>query len=157
MCAHVSICVCLQGQQETRSWFQQEVTTVLDNRGIPISLELVKVSARVDQSGPGAVVNHIARQAYDLGADFLYRVNDDTEFQGRWPALFVESLRGLRLTPNSPADVLMGVLGPQSSSAPTADILMMHHFFHRTHMDIFGANCYPVEVTANEHLISLWI
>lgn len=137
------------------------MVAAMDTRGISVSLELVKVvpvSSETTQSGAGLVVNHIARKAYDMGADYMYRVNDDTEFHGRWPVIFVESLSSLALShASSKSNVLMGVVGPQSSTAPAADILMTHHFFHRTHLEVFDMICYPLEVLDNEYLMSFWM
>ena len=151
----------LQGRQETISWFHQEVESVLDDRGITISLELIKIKRSEGQSGTGTgtgrVVNILARVAYDIGATFYFRVNDDTEFVGRWPAIFASSLQSLSLEPNLSPVTVLGVLGPMSVSAPKADILMTHHFFHRTHLEIFSMNCYPPDVMGDEYLMSFWM
>ena len=33
---------------------------------------------------PGPVFNIITKHAYDVGADYIYRVNDDTEMAAPW-------------------------------------------------------------------------
>jgi hypothetical protein len=39
--------------------------------------------------------SEMAKAAYLAGADFFYRVNDDTELVDRWPSLFVQALQNL--------------------------------------------------------------
>jgi hypothetical protein len=85
---------------------------------------------------PGPVFVEIARKAYDMGADFMYRVNDDTEFHGRWPKLYSETLMSL----SKP----YGVIGPRCT--PTQNRILTHDFVHRTHMEIFNQTYYPVEL-----------
>ena len=102
--------------------------------GISINLELVKVNNILKKPGP--VFVEIARKAYDMGADFMYRVNDDTEFHGRWPKLYSETLMSL----SKP----YGVIGPRSTT--TQNRILTHDFVHRTHMEIFNQTYYPVEL-----------
>lgn len=106
----------------------------LKHRGIIISLELVAVDNRLKKPGP--VFIEIARRAYDLGADFMYRVNDDTEFHGRWPKLYASTL--MKLSPP------YGVVGPRCTT--TQNRILTHDFVHRTHMEIFNMTYYPVEL-----------
>ena len=37
----------------------------------------------------------MARAAYSGGADYFYRVNDDTELVENWPKVFVRALKAL--------------------------------------------------------------
>merc|ERR1719271_1650025 len=81
-------------------------------------------------------VNHIAQVAFDSGADFLCRVNDDSEFvSGGWTSRAVQSLASM-----SPRNV--GVVGPQCKEGKQG--IMTHDFVHKTHYDIFGYY-YPPE------------
>lgn len=133
-----------------------------------MNLEFVRVPQLHDQStdidsstGTGPVIKEIARRSYDMGADYFYRVSDDTEFHGRWPYLFVQTLDTLKdLSPSPPqassAPILLGVVGPSAASAPNEKILT-HDFVHRTHMDIFNKTYYPEDVSANEHMMSTWM
>lgn len=85
---------------------------------------------------PGPVFNSMARAAYELGADYFYRLNDDSEIRGRWPEAYVRTLQAL-----GPP---FGVIGP--SSYGSNDRILTHDFVHRTHMEIFEMNYYPPEL-----------
>ena len=78
----------------------------------------------------------MARAAYDLGADYFYRLNDDTEITGRWPAKFVGALNSL--------PVPFGVVGPHCKQGNSG--ILTHDFVHRTHMEIFSMNYYPPQL-----------
>ena len=79
-------------------------------------------------------VNHIAKVAFDEGADYFCRVNDDTEFvSGGWTSRAVQSLAALSN---------VGVVGPKCREGKTT--IMTHDFVHRTHYKIFGYY-YPPE------------
>ena len=78
----------------------------------------------------------MARAAYDMGADYFYRLNDDTEIAGKWPTKFVGALNSL------PAP--FGVVGPHCKQGNTG--ILTHDFVHRTHMEIFSMNYYPPEL-----------
>jgi hypothetical protein len=41
---------------------------------------------------PGPVFLEMARAAYTAGADYFYRINDDTELMVNWPAKFVAGM-----------------------------------------------------------------
>jgi hypothetical protein len=66
--------------------------------------------------------------AFDDGADYLYRVNDDTEFTGAWADSAVTQLRAM-----DPPNV--GVVGPLCEEGNKH--IMTHDFVHRTHLLIF--------------------
>ena len=145
-----------------------------------MSLELVKVQNIINHpegntdtdtsiagagTGSGPVIKEIAKRAYDLGADYFYRVGDDSEFQGRWAHMFVETLSDLNMNPPdrdsstaavAAAPILLGVVGPSAVSAPHEKMLA-HDFVHRTHMEIFQMTYYPEDVSENEHLMSTWM
>jgi len=55
-----------------------------------IGVEFVRVQN--DQQKPGPVFIKMAQVAYELGADYFYRVNDDTEFIQPWATPFIQSL-----------------------------------------------------------------
>jgi len=124
-----------EGINEVKGWFRDQIETPMLRRGISISLEPVKVANHLKKPGP--VFLAMARAAYGLGAEFFYRVNDDTEFRGHWPKLFVNAL--MRLSPP------YGIVGP--SSWGSADAILTHDFCHRTHMEVFDMNYYPPELT----------
>ena len=78
----------------------------------------------------------MARAAYNMGSDYYYRLNDDSEVRGRWPQAYVTTLQSL-----GPP---YGVIGP--SSYGSNDRIPTHDFVYRTHMDIFEMNYYPPEL-----------
>ena len=126
------------------------------DRGIAIQLETVRVSRHPTLAGNGHMINSIARKAYELNVDFLYRVNDDTIFYGRWAATFSDVLRNMSLSVTT--DNIVGVIGPtlRSRTSPNEKYLM-HDFVHRTHMDIFSMEYYPVELFDDDNMMSRWM
>jgi hypothetical protein len=41
---------------------------------------------------PGPVFNEMARVAYDMGVDYFFRVNDDTEILHPWAGPFIQAI-----------------------------------------------------------------
>lgn len=78
----------------------------------------------------------MAREAYTAGADYFYRLNDDTEIVGHWPHAFVNALQSLPPP--------YGVVGPTCKQGNQG--ILTHDFVHRTHMEIFEMNYYPPEL-----------
>ena len=54
----------------------------MENRGIEATFVLVRVDNKIKKPGP--VFQAITRAAYENGADYIYRVNDDTEMATPW-------------------------------------------------------------------------
>lgn len=76
------------------------------------------------------------RDAFDAGAEFLVRVNDDTEFvTPGWVRLGVDALAAFE-PPN------VGVVGPVCREGKTR--ILTHDMVHRTHLTIFDTY-YPPE------------
>lgn len=82
-----------------------------------------------------SVVSAMAREAYSRGADFLYRVYDDSLFFGRWAKPFVSLL----VRAGRP----YGVIGASSFRAGSSNNVLQHHFVHRTHLELFDMHFYP--------------
>jgi hypothetical protein len=120
--------------KEVMAWWTEQIEKPMQRNGILIQLEPVKIINHLKKPGP--VFIEMARRAYALGADYLYRVNDDTEFKGHWPKLYVHGLTAL-----GPP---YGVMGP--SSLGSNDKILTHDFVHRIHMEIFENNYYPLEL-----------
>jgi hypothetical protein len=81
--------------------------------------------------------NSACRAAYELGSDYIVRINDDTEFlTPLWITMGVQQLSKFR--PSK-----LGVVGPLCGQGNT-DILT-HDMVHRLHLDIFGMEYYPDE------------
>lgn len=97
---------------------------------------------------PGPAMNAMARAAYDAGADYFYRVNDDTEIQTPFASAFIQQLASVAL-----GGVPVGVLGPSCAQGNTQ--ILTHDFVHRTHMEIFNKIYYPVELV--DWFLDNWI
>jgi len=110
---------------------QVHVQHVLSKSFIEIELVLVKVENPLQKPGP--VFNEIARVAYEHRADYLYRVNDDSEFLNPWVGEFVRTLQEM-----GPP---YGVIGPYSGQNNIR--ILNHDFTHRLHMEIFQGDYYP--------------
>lgn len=80
--------------------------------------------------------NEVCRASYEYGADFIARVNDDSEFIT--PGWITKSVH--RLSQYNPPWV--GVVGPTCRQGNTK--ILTHDFVHRTHIDIFD-DYYPDE------------
>lgn len=106
----------------------------LKNNGIFITLETVRVNNSLKKPGP--VFLEMARRAYNVGADYFYRVNDDTEMKDTWPALFVHSLQALGRP--------FGAVGPKCNQGNQK--ILTHDFTSRLHMEIFEMNYYPPQL-----------
>jgi hypothetical protein len=107
----------------------------MEFRGIKLTLRMVRVNNSLKKPGP--VFLDMARAAYNAGADYMYRVNDDTELLENWPAEFVRAVHSLPPP--------FGVVGPKCDQGKTS--ILTHDFVHRLHMDIFEMNYYPPELT----------
>lgn len=119
---------------KVKKWFKANVELPLKANGIFITLETVKVNNSLKKPGP--VFLEMARQAYNSGADYFYRVNDDTEMKDSWPALFVHSLQSL----GKP----FGAVGPKCNQGNQK--ILTHDFTSRLHMEIFEMNYYPPQL-----------
>lgn len=116
-------------------WFETNAARPLMLRNIKCKLKGVRVNNPMQKPGP--VFNEVARVAYNMGAEYFYRVNDDTELISPWAREFVETL-----TSFGPP---FGVVGPQHVGGNLN--ILTHDFVHRTHMDIFNQNYYPKQLT----------
>ena len=149
-----------EGQAEVREWFITNMASPLAESGVDVKfvmVEVVNVQQKVrlceSRSGdfrscvsnlslrlsqPGPVFNSMLREAFEAGADYYYRLNDDSELQlGQtsppvsWPKVFIGALNSF-----GPP---YGVVGP-NGGLPR---ILTHDFVHRTHMDIFDKAYYP--------------
>jgi hypothetical protein len=81
--------------------------------------------------------NAACRAAYELGADYIVRINDDTEFlTPRWITQGVQQLRRFR-------PPRLGVVGPRCDQGNVE--ILTHDMVHRLHLDIFFVEYYPDE------------
>ena len=123
-----------RGLSEVSEWFSKEIEIPMSKHGITITLATVRVDNRLKKPGP--VFLAMASHAYSLGAEFFYRVNDDTELRGHWPRAYTTAL--MKLPPP------YGVIGPMSVTSNL--VILTHDFVHRTHMEIMKNDYYPVEL-----------
>ena len=124
-------------REKVGSWMEVHVKEPAAKRGVSADFEILTVENTARKPGP--VFNAMAaavRQNEDV--EFIYRVNDDTEFASKgWTSKLVGALRRL----GGPA---YGVVGPSCPQGNRA--ILTHDFTHRTHMDIFE-DYYPPVLT----------
>jgi len=113
-----------------RFWENSEVTHQSDRHSVlPLHFLSVRKSSRIPH-------NEGCRAAYELGAEYIVRVNDDTEFRGKgWLTGAVHALESF--TPPR-----LGVVGPTCKEGNRR--ILTHDMVHRTHLEIFG-DYYPPE------------
>lgn len=123
------------GMNSALKWFHNRIETQMRQRNIILTLKTVKV---INHSmKPGPVFLAMGREAYNFGAEYFYRVNDDSFLQGNWPSFFVRQLNTLPPP--------YGVIGP--SSLQTENRILTHDFVHKTHLEIFRKDYYPAPLS----------
>jgi hypothetical protein len=85
---------------------------------------------------PGPIMNFLSKRAYIDGCEFMYRINDDTEFLTIWTTPFVEALKAFHPS-------LVGVVGPTCREGNTK--ILTHDFVSKKHYEIFSFH-YPPEL-----------
>jgi hypothetical protein len=120
-------------RQAVAAWVDQSVVAALKSRGI--TARFVTLGFKNPMRKPGPVMNFMMKAAFVDGADFLYRINDDTEFVDAFASSAVATLRGF-----TPA--LLGVVGPICAEGKVT--ILTHDFVHRTHLEIFPTYYPPV-------------
>lgn len=109
------------------------------------ALPLTFISIR-RMGSPRIPFNEATRVAYEYGAAFIVRINDDTEFTSQgWISLAVDALYSF--TPP-----LVGVVGPTCEEGN--EEILTHDMVHVTHLEIF-TNYYPDEL--NNWWVDDWI
>jgi hypothetical protein len=129
----------VEGQKEVRTWFEENMAKPMAAAGVTVTFVLVEV--KNDLNKPGPVFNAMLREAYKTGADYFYRLNDDSELKmsnvegGRsWVKVFIDAVNSFQPP--------YGVVGPWGG----LDRILTHDFVHRTHLDIFQGVYYPHEL-----------
>jgi hypothetical protein len=148
-------------QTAVADWLQKYWVAVAKARGIEAAYQLLPVRNTLKKPGPvfnalaaavsgnggngggaiaGSRATTAAAEVADV-ADYIYRVNDDTEFKrDSWTSKFVKALQKLRSSDESP---LLGVVGPSCPQGNRA--ILTHDFTHKTHLAVFGTY-YPPEL-----------
>ena len=129
-------------RNDVQTYFQTRVAAPLKRLGVSVSLSLV--TFQNDAHKPGPAFNVAAAVAYADGADFLFRLNDDTILGERWASALVAALAN-----NDPP--LVGVAGPACTGNRANTDILTHDFVHRTHLDIFPTYC-KLTITESENL-----
>ena len=119
-------------RDDVQTYFQARIAAPLKRLGVSVSLSLV--AFQNDAHKPGPAFNVAAAVAYADGADFLFRLNDDTVLGERWASALVAALVN-----NDPP--LVGVAGPACTGNRANTDILTHDFVHRTHLDIFPTYC----------------
>jgi len=128
------------GQMEIETWLTEKIAIPFAEAGVRIKFMYVEVANGLQKPGP--VFNSMLQQAYKGGADYYYRLNDDSELQHHgmlgtgfsWPKVFMGALHEW-----GPP---YGVIGPHGGLPR----ILTHDFVHRTHMDIFEGAYYPTKL-----------
>ena len=120
-------------EAEVRGWLDANMVAPLAQQGVTLQIALLRY--RNSMRKPGPAFNFMTAAAYEDGADYIYRVNDDTKFVGPWASSAVATLAAF-----SPPNV--GVVGPLCAEGNT--LIMTHDLVHRTHLAIFEHYYPPV-------------
>jgi hypothetical protein len=114
------------------AWASEHLVGALAGRGIEVSLLLLRFNNTVRKPGP--VFNYMMGAAYEDGADYLYRINDDTELEGSgWTSQAIAALHRFGH---------VGVVGPICYEGNVN--ILTHDFVHRTHLEVFELYYPPV-------------
>jgi hypothetical protein len=116
---------------EITDWFAEHAVKPLAKKDITMILELQGFPN--PKRKPIPVFNQALQWAYTEGADFFFRINDDTIMASPWANQFVKAMGKLGAAP-------YGAVGPRDDRNPQ---ILTHDFTHRTHMDIFTPYYYP--------------
>ena len=120
-------------QAQSRAWIDEHITTPLKDKGIVFRFALMRFHNPWRKPGPA--FNFLTRAAFSDGADYLYRLNDDTILKSVWAQEAVRALRGF-----SPP--LLGAVGPYCRHGNQA--ILTHDIVHRQHLEIFEMYYPPV-------------
>ena len=100
------------------------------------NVEAIFVAVPPEESRQRVPFNEACLKAYDDGADYIVRINDDTEFISKyWTSIGIAKL--LSFSPPN-----FGVVGPTCDQGNKE--ILTHDMTHRTHMEVFSLEYYPV-------------
>jgi hypothetical protein len=125
----------IRNQDAVADYFKTHVAKPLwENIGVRAHISLVPFSNSARKPGPA--FNVAAASAYADGADFIFRINDDTILTSKWTKRLVAAIEEM----DPP---LVGTAGPLCVGNRANTDIMTHDFVHRSHLDIFDTY-YPV-------------
>ena len=111
---------------KAKDWLNEHVHNPLASRGISFKTVFLRFDNPLRKPGP--VFNFMMKAAADDGAEYLYRINDDTEFTTLWAKTAVNTLQNF-----NPKN--LGAVGPICLEGNTE--IMTHDMVHRQHLDVF--------------------
>ena len=111
---------------KAQDWLNEHVHNPLASRGISFKTIFLRFNNPLHKPGP--VFNFMMKAAADDGAEYLYRINDDTEFATPWAQIAVDALQNF-----NPKN--LGAVGPICREGNTK--IMTHDMVHRQHLKIF--------------------
>ena len=120
---------------EIARWFEKHVQKPAGKRGITARFATLKFLNVLRKPGP--IFNFLTAAAFADGSDFVYRINDDTEFRTPFAAALTTALKNFE-------PPYLGVVGPTCADGNKK--ILTHDFVHRTHRQIFQTY-YPVVLT----------
>eukprot|EP00937_MAST-01D_sp_MAST-1D-sp2_P003383 g3383.t1 len=109
------------------AWVRVHVARFAALRGVVVRWATLRFDNPLAKPGP--VFNFVTKAAWTDGADFIYRVNDDTELASAWTRQAVDTLYAL----DPP---LLGVVGPLCDQGKRT--ILTHDMVHRQHLEIFS-------------------
>ena len=124
-----------KNQKEVQTWFDANIAKSSAAKGINVSLKVLLFDNPIHKPGPA--FNYACKTAYDEGVDYMYRVNDDSEFTTVFATNLIAELES-RCPP------FLGVTGPTCREGNTG--ILTHDFTSRIHLKIFDTY-YPSELT----------
>jgi len=124
-----------EGTSKVKEWFEENVRKKLAEKGV--TGELLFAPVQNDVKKPGPAFEAMTKKAYEAGSDYIYRVNDDTQFIDPFASVMVGALQEM----GEP----FGVVGPRCHGQSTR--ILTHDFTHRTHMEIFNGYYYPPQLS----------
>lgn len=122
-------------RDELAQWVENTLVRSAAARGINASFASLRFLNVLRKPGP--IFNFLTAAAFADGADFVYRINDDTEFRTPFASALTTALANFK-------PPYLGVVGP--SCADGNKKILTHDFVHRTHYHIFQTY-YPVVLT----------
>lgn len=69
-------------EEDVQRWLQEQLIRPLGEAGVTLKAALLRFENQMRKPGPA--FNFMMAAAYEDGADYMYRVNDDTKFMGPW-------------------------------------------------------------------------
>ncbi|EKX41805.1 hypothetical protein GUITHDRAFT_74535, partial [Guillardia theta CCMP2712] len=119
--------------QQIKVHFETQIRNPNLQRGVEMQLAVLGFENLLKKPGP--VFNFLSSSAALDGADYIYRINDDTEFRTAWTSSYIRTLLSFK-PPN------VGVVGPTCREGN--ERILTHDFVHVTHLHIFGVHYPPV-------------